>query len=100
MKYVLILIVASTTALGLAQTQSDEWSPAKSIGVFAYPKNQQSGDQQRKDESECYGSAKQQSGVDPQAPAPAAASAQEQQAAQQQAAQQAGQAVPSGGAVR
>ena len=42
-------------------------SPAKSIGMFAYPKNQQSADQQLKDENECFASAKQQSGIDPQA---------------------------------
>lgn len=43
-------------------------SPAKSVGLFAYPKNQQNADQQLKDETECYGSAKQQTGTDPQAP--------------------------------
>ncbi|HEY1965370.1 MAG TPA: hypothetical protein VGG59_10590, partial [Acidobacteriaceae bacterium] len=47
-------------------------SPAKSIGMYAYPKNNQSSDQQLKDENDCYGSAKQNSGVDPQAAAPAA----------------------------
>ena len=65
------------------------WSPAKSIGMYAYPRNQQSPDQQLKDESECYGSAKQNTGVDPQAQAPAVPNAQEQQGAQQQAAKQA-----------
>ncbi len=42
-------------------------TPAKSIGMFAYPKNNQSADQQTKDENECFASAKQQSGVDPKA---------------------------------
>jgi hypothetical protein len=41
------------------------WSPSKSIGVFAFPKNNQNADQQLNDESDCYGMAKQQSGVDP-----------------------------------
>lgn len=35
------------------------FSPAKSIGMFAYPKNGRNSDQQLKDESECSGSAKQ-----------------------------------------
>lgn len=100
MKVIMSLIVICVTLIGVAQAQSDDGSPAKSIGMFAYPKNQQTADQQRKDESECYGSAKQQSGVDPHTPAPAAPSAEQQQAAQQQAAQQAGSAVPKGGAVR
>jgi Glycine-zipper domain len=74
-------------------------TPAKSIGMYAYPKNNQSSEQQLKDENDCYGSAKQNSGVDPQAPAPAAPTAEQQQAAQQQAAQQAGKEAPKGGAV-
>jgi hypothetical protein len=64
-------------------------SPAKSIGLFAYPKNQQNADQQIKDETERYRLAEEQTGVDPQAPPPAAPSAQKQEAAQKQAAQQA-----------
>src|SRR5690349_10303436 len=98
--------IAMISMLGLlaipsaAQTGSTAWSPAKSIGMFAYPRNQQNSDQQLKDESDCYGSAKQNSGIDPQSPAPAAPSAQEAQAAQQQAAQQAGKSVPKGGTVR
>jgi hypothetical protein len=60
-------------------------SPAKSIGMFAFPRNGQNSDQQLKDETECYGLAKQQSGIDPQAPPPAGKSA-EQKAAEQKAA--------------
>ena len=75
-------------------------SPAKSVGLFAYPKNQQNADQQLKDETECYGSAKQQTGTDPQAPPPAAPSAEEQKAAQEQAAKQAAGSTPKGGAVK
>lgn len=89
MKYVAfaaILLAVGTAAL--AQTPPPAppaFSPAKSIGMFAYPRNNQNSDQQLKDESECYGSAKQQSGVDPQAPPPAAKSA-DQKAAEQKAA--------------
>jgi YMGG-like Gly-zipper len=85
-----------------AQTSAPElaWSPAKSIGMFAYPKNKQTSDQQLKDESECYGSAKQNSGVDPQASAPASPTAEQQQAAQQQAAAQAKSDVGKGRTVK
>jgi hypothetical protein len=75
-------------------------SPAKSIGMYAYPKTNQSTEQQLKDENECYASAKQNSGIDPQTPPPAAPSAEQQKAAQQQAAQQADQSAPKGGAVK
>jgi len=67
-------------------------SPAKSIGMFAYPKNQQSADQQLKDENECFASAKQQSGIDPQAPPPAAKTEEQKKAEQQAAADNAKQA--------
>ena len=62
------------------------WSPAQSIGMFAFPKNVQNSDQQLKDESECYGMAKQHTGLDPQTPAPAGPTAEQVQAAQRQAA--------------
>lgn len=83
-----------------ATTSAPSGSPAKSIGMFAYPKNKQSAEQQLSDENECYASAKQNSGVDPQAPLPAAPSVQDQQAAQKEAAQQAGKDAPKGGAVK
>ena len=67
-------------------------SPAKSIGMFAYPKDQQSTDQQLKDENECFASAKQQSGIDPQAPPPAAKTEEQKKAEQQAAADNAKQA--------
>jgi len=99
----IVVVVAGMAISGMAQNPSpgtSAWSPAKSIGMFVYPQKAQSADQQLKDESQCYGSAKQQTGVDPQAPPPAAPSAQQQQAAQQQAAAQAGQSAPKGGAVK
>lgn len=94
-RFLIFLLMSWLIPFAIAQT-SPAWSPAKSIGMFAYPKNQQNADQQLKDESDCYGSAKQNTGVDPQAPAPTGPSAQEQQAAQQQAAQQAKQNVGKG----
>jgi hypothetical protein len=67
------------------------WSPAQSTGVFAFPKTSQTADQQMKDESDCYGMAKQRTGLDPQKPAPAGPSAEQVQAAQNEAAQNADQ---------
>ena len=67
-------------------------SPARSLGMFAYPKNQQSADQQMKDENECFASTKQQSGIDPQAPPPPAKTEEQKKAEQQAAADNAKQA--------
>jgi len=104
MKSLAILLILTLGALfAIVQAPSPKASassPAKSIGLFAYPMNQQDPEQQLKDENDCYSSAKQQTGVDAQAPPPAAPSAEEQQAAQKQAAQQAAAATPKGGAVK
>jgi hypothetical protein len=54
--------------------------------MFAFPRNSQSADQQLKDEADCYGMAKQRTGVDTQAPVPTGPSAEEIAAAQKQAA--------------
>jgi YMGG-like Gly-zipper len=72
--------------------QAPAWSPSQSIGMFAFPKNGQSADQQLKDESECYGMAKQRTGIDVQAPPPKGLSEEEKKAQQQQAANNAPQA--------
>ena len=104
MKSLAILLILTLGALfAIVQAPSPKASassPAKSIGLFAYPMNQQDPEQQLKDENDCYSSAKQQTGVDAQAPPPADPSAEEQQAAQKQAAQQAAAATPKGGAVK
>jgi YMGG-like Gly-zipper len=50
-------------------------SPAASVGLFVYAAKGQDAAQQSKDETECYGWSKTQSGIDPAAPAPAPASA-------------------------
>jgi hypothetical protein len=106
MKSLVILVAATLVTLSaLAQNSppanhDTSSSPAKRIGLFAYPKNQQNAEQQLKDENECYSSARQQTNIDPEAPSPAAPSTQEQEAAQKQAAQQAGKAAPKGGAVK
>ena len=58
-----------------AQSSSAGQSPASRLGVFPYPKNQQGAEQQKKDANECYGWAKQQTGVDPASPPPPPAEA-------------------------
>lgn len=80
-----VLFIACLMAVGLAafltspsgvlaspqgQTATTQQSPAAKLGVFPYPKNNQSPGQQQKDESECYGWARQTTGIDPAAPPP------------------------------
>jgi Glycine-zipper domain len=88
------LLLAFLTLQVVAQSApaAPAWSPSKSIGVFAFPRNNQNADQQLKDESDCYGMAKQQTGIDAQSPPPKPMSAEEKQAQQQQAAANAPQA--------
>lgn len=81
-----------------AQQPQPATSHAKSIGLFPYPKNQQSADQQLKDESECFAAAKQQTGIDPQAPPPATKTEEQKKAEQEAAADNAKQV--KGGRVR
>lgn len=71
MKFHIAAVALVLSALPVvAQTAG---SPAKSIGMFAYPKNQQSADQQLKDETDCYASAQHNTGIDdPNAPPPTA----------------------------
>jgi len=52
------------------QSASAQQSPAARLGMFPYPKNNQSAAQQQKDENECYSWAKQQTGIDPAAAPP------------------------------
>ncbi len=71
-----LLAVAAALALQTepARSQSAQGStPQKTavssqLGVFVYPKNNQSQNQQVIDENECYAWAKQQTGIDPSAP--------------------------------
>ena len=57
-----------------AQGQS---SASAKLGAYVYPKNHQDAAQQQKDEAECYSWAKQQTGIDPDAPAQAPQQAQQ-----------------------
>jgi len=66
--FVVLPIVAQTAAASASAQSVPAWSPSKDIGVFVFGKNGQNPDQQLKDESECYGAAKQMTGIDPKAP--------------------------------
>jgi len=48
-----------------APPQTPTTSPAKALGLYVYPQKNQDATLQSKDETECYNSAKQQSGIDP-----------------------------------
>jgi hypothetical protein len=93
----LVLLAAAVPALP-AMAQTDETpsepeaaSPAQEIDVYVFPKKDQSAEQQRKDEAECFDAAEKQSGVDPKTPPPRPPTAAEKQAAADQAAQNAPQ---------
>ena len=82
---------APASASASAQS-APAWTPSKDIGVFVFGKNGQNPDQQLKDESECYGAAKQMTGIDPKAPAAAGKTAEQKAAEQKEAANNADQA--------
>lgn len=87
-----LLAQSAPPASASTQQPAANASPAKSVGMFAYPKNQQTADQQLKDENECFASAKQQTGIDPQAAAPTTKTEEQKKAEQQAAADNAKQA--------
>jgi outer membrane lipoprotein SlyB len=84
----MVLMTVLLTISVVAQNGPGPWSPAKSIGMFVYPMHNQSPNLQMSDESQCYGSASENTGFDPTAPMPAGPSQQQLQAEQQEAAQQ------------
>lgn len=98
MKYIAIALVSFCSSLHIvaqstappAQTAPAQGaptrSPAQSIDMFAFPRNNQSADQQLKDESDCYSMARQRTGIDTQAPVPTGPSPEEIAAAQKEAA--------------
>ena len=98
MKHLVMTLALLVLTLQAGAQSTPASSPSKSIGVFAFPKNNQNAEQQLKDETDCYGMSKQQSGIDPQAPPPKPMSAEEKQAQQKQAAEDAPKA--KGGRVR
>lgn len=60
-----------------AQPPMGQSPAAAKLGAYVYPRNNQGAAQQQKDEAECYTWAKQQTGIDPDAPAPAPQQAQQ-----------------------
>jgi len=80
--FVALHAVAQTAPASAPAQSAPAWSPSKDIGVFVFGKNGQNPDQQLKDESECYGAARQMTGIDPKTP-PAAGKTAEQKAAEQ-----------------
>jgi hypothetical protein len=67
------ILYVGDAAAQTATASTSSGSPASKIGMFVYPKQNQTAEQQAKDENACYASAQQQSGVDPAAPPPAPA---------------------------
>ena len=62
-----VLALPLIAALAAAQVPSSQ-----QLGLFVYPAKNQPAEQQRAEENECYGWAKNQSGIDPTAPPPTA----------------------------
>jgi hypothetical protein len=85
-------VVPASTVPAAPTKPVPTFSAAQTIGMFVYPKANQTHDQQLIDESECYNSVQQQTGIDPQASGPKAPSAADQNAAAQKGAEQAQQA--------
>jgi hypothetical protein len=89
--FVALRTFAQTAPASASPQSAPAWSPSKDIGVFVFGKNGQNPDQQLKDESECYGAAKQMTGIDPKAPAAAGKTAEQKAAEQKEAAKNADQ---------
>jgi len=64
-------------AAAQAQPPVGQSPAAAKLKAYVYPRNNQGAAQQQKDETECYTWAKQQTGIDPDAPAPAPQQAQQ-----------------------
>ncbi len=66
---ILAVSALSATSMAMGQTAAQPvqgmTSPAQSVGLFVFPQNNQTQQQQLQDEGACYGAAKSSSGVDP-----------------------------------
>ena len=85
-------LAAQTSPVPAAQQGAAASSPAGSVGLFVFPRQNQSAEKQLQDENGCYASAKQQSGIDPQALQAAGKTEAQKKAEQQAAAESAPQA--------
>jgi Glycine zipper len=65
------LATAQTVPVATQSPAASSGSPAAKVGLFVYPQKEQPPQQQAGDESVCYASAQQQTGIDPTAPPPA-----------------------------
>ena len=63
------LVAQTTPAAPAPAPSSTAASPSAKVGLFVNPKNSQDPQQQAQDESSCYATAQQQTGIDPAAPA-------------------------------
>jgi hypothetical protein len=72
MKRIVVVVAGSLVALSWmgAQSPPASGSMSKSLGFVVFPAKNQTADQQKKDESDCSGWAKQQTNYDPAAPPP------------------------------
>ncbi|HEY4050216.1 MAG TPA: hypothetical protein VGM27_25415 [Acidobacteriaceae bacterium] len=77
MKSIAIYWIAALMANPILAVGQNNPQPVKgmasTVGLYVYPKNHQSANQQLTDESQCYTDAKSQTGFDPNAAAPATA---------------------------
>ncbi len=64
----LLLVCSFASVAAAGQESPTAKSMAASLGVYVYPKQNQSRSQQDVDERQCYGWAQQQTGIDPAAP--------------------------------
>lgn len=100
MKHLSVLAMCLISALSFMALAQQQIQPAAdkpvsaSLGVFVYPKNNQSMEQQKTDEMDCFSWAKQQTGIDPTVPAPPPQREQAQQTAKQE------KDAPKGGAIK
>lgn len=83
---------AQTSAPAAPSKPVPSFSAAQKVGLYVFPSKSQTHDQQLIDESECYGLAEQQSGVNPEMAPPAPPSSGQVQAAEAQAAESAPEA--------
>jgi hypothetical protein len=63
-----LALAGSAVAQAPAQTGAQvNGTDARALGLFVYPQKKQTAAEQQKDETKCYSSAQQQTGIDPQA---------------------------------
>ncbi len=70
--YLLLAALCVPFAAAQSSSQKPVKGMASTVGLYVYPQKQQSATQQLTDEQQCYGSAKTQTGFDPNAATPAA----------------------------